>query len=162
MAWTTPPTKAAGERLPSSEWNQYIRDNLQYLYDRGTLLGVQFDTTNRTGYTTEQDLDGLSITVTTLENRLVRITGHVLISASASAGFVGRIKEGATELGRFGHDSVLSSGDRLFEGSAIVTPTAGSHTYKLTGSNATGGAQTFDAKNAITAAFIMVEDIGPT
>ena len=47
MAWTTPFTAITGELFEAGDWNTYVRDNLQFLYD-GT-RGLASDGTKITG-----------------------------------------------------------------------------------------------------------------
>lgn len=123
-------------------------------------IGYGTDTSSRTGFTAEADLNNCSDTVSVGPSRRLRITGHALITANSSAGFIGKIKEGTTVLGRFGQDNALNT-SRVFEGSCVVeSPSAGSHTYKLTVAR-TAGAGTVDANNDLDAAWILIEDIGP-
>lgn len=129
----------------------------------GGQLGYAEVTANQTGITSETDLTGLSVAVTVGANRRIKITGQGHVTPQTSVGTcVGRIKEGATNLGRWaGADGGTPIGNSSLEiGSAILTPSAGSHTYKLTLQKFTGG-NTVDLTAATgLPAFILVEDIG--
>lgn len=121
-------------------------------------------TANQTGIGTGgADLAGLSATVSVAAGRRLKITGHVrswsLSAADNRIAF--RIQEGATVLG----ESILrlSVASESEEGGpvvAVVTPSAGSHTYKLTAAVVDTGTAIMDA-GATYPAFILVEDIGP-
>lgn len=109
--------------------------------------------------TTSTDLTGLTTTVTVGDNRRIKVTGHVAQwnRAAGTVSFVQlRLLEGATLL-----QYILDSSNNNFAGShfsAILTPTPGSHTYKLQAN--CDGTITLIA-SATNPAYIMVEDLGP-
>lgn len=114
------------------------------------------------GSGTETDITSLTVTLTVQADRKLRITGHGIFSRSVADGVtLARIKEGSTELGRFcQHAPSATSEFDCAEGSIVVAPSAGSHTYKLTMQRFSGtGNITLNAA-AGSAAFILVEDIG--
>lgn len=126
--------------------------------DAGGQLGYTQTTTNQTGITTSVDLTGLSAVVTVGTGRRVKITGFIpqFTRTAGTVTFVTfHILEGATELG------LMTVGmNNTYCGavcSAVITPTAGSHTYKLT-ANSDGTVST--TLTATSPAFILVEDIG--
>lgn len=106
------------------------------------------------------DIPGCTVDVTCGPNRRIKITGHALIVAAGSAGFVGLIREGSTELGRFGQNNALNDFE-LFEGSVILrSPSEGTHTYKLSGCR-TAGAGSFSIAGNSHTSWIDVADDGP-
>lgn len=110
----------------------------------------------------ETDMTGLTVTVTVGTNRRIRISAQGVLSRTVADGVtVGRIKEGGTELNRWAQHSPSATTE--FDnatGAAVLTPTAGSHTYKLTLQRFSGtGNVTLNAA-ATNPAFILVEDIG--
>jgi hypothetical protein len=107
----------------------------------------------------ETDVTGLTVTVTVGANRRIRVTGDAsLVSNGSSA--EGRIKEGVTILGRFGRLAPPATSDLARQsGSVVLTPSAGSHTYKLTVLGTTPGVEIMCS--AQEPAFILVEDLGP-
>lgn len=132
-------------------------------------LGYVEVTANQTVSTgTETDLTGLTLTLTLPANRTIRITGHCLTNRSVADGTtVVRIKEGSTELGRVTQHSPSAAGEfDLSEGSAVsgfgnfTTPSAGSHTYKLTIQRVTGTGNAVLTAAAGSPAFLLVEDLG--
>ena len=138
----------------------------------GGWIGYAEATANQTltNTATETDLTGLTVTVTVAANRKIRITGQGILSRSVADGVtVGRIKEGSTELGRWAQhapsattefDDAMGSAISSPAG-AFVTPSAGSHTYKLTLQRFSGtGNVTLNAA-AGSQAYILVEDLGP-
>lgn len=137
----------------------------------GGWIGYAEVTANQTISTgTETDLTGLTVTVTVAANRKIRIRGQGIISRSVADGVsVGRIKEGSTELGRWAQHAPsattefdAASGDAVSSPAGVfVTPSAGSHTYKLTLQRFSGTGNVVLNAAAGSQAFIMVEDVGP-
>lgn len=103
-------------------------------------IGYAEVTANQAGITTETDLTGLAVTVVVpAGGRRMKITACVRVNVNtAGAETVVRIKEGATYMNA-GQLTCGSSarGYRLFA-MDISTPTAGTHTYKLSLSVNTG------------------------
>lgn len=125
---------------------------------QGATLGYAQVTANQTGIgATETDLTGLTVTVTVPANRRIRITGKAIFN-SASVGGIAFLflKEGATQ-----HNediATLTNGD-YWGGhvEVVLTPTEGTHTYKLT-ARQSAGTLTLEAA-AAHPAYILVEDI---
>lgn len=126
----------------------------------GGWIGYSETTTATTGFGAATDLTGLSITVTAGTNRRLLITCHVLISSSV-AGDIARldIMEGATTL-NLAHGYMTTSASSISV-AAVITPTAGSHTYKLNAQRAAGGGALSTFASTSAPNFILVEDIGP-
>lgn len=128
----------------------------------GSTLGYAESTVSQTSVTTEVDRTGLSVNVTVPAGRRLRITAHSPAMSSTVAGDSARmwIKEGATGLTlaqSFIH--ATGSGGPSLTASTVVSPSAGSHTYKVTVLRNTGtGSLTFSADPTFPA-FILVEDI---
>lgn len=124
----------------------------------GSTLGYAQITADQTSITTEVDLTGLSTTVTVPEGRRLRISMQTaVINSLADTRTDVNIKEGATYLQR-SFTSVGSAGiTETLASSVIVTPSAGTHTYKLSAA-ATGGTATIDAGSEWIS-YILVEDI---
>lgn len=129
--------------------------------DAGGTLGYAQATVSQTGITNlTVDLTGLSVAVTVGTGRRIRISAEV-IEWTRTAGTVTfvllGINEGATVL------TLKTIGiNNNYNGataSVILTPSAGSHTYKLTGRTDVGGTVTMSA-TATAPAYILVEDIG--
>lgn len=108
------------------------------------------------------DITGLSVAVTVGSGRRIRITGFCSFADGTVNGdtMFWQVWEGATQLssvqtqeGSTGHTAVPTV-------LAVLTPSAGAHTYKIRGARASGTG-TFTVKAAATSpAFILVEDIG--
>lgn len=113
---------------------------------------------NQTGITTEVDLTSLTVTVSVPDGRRIRISGQALWnSTGASPTITMRIREGATELNEYqivGHPSIGNGASGHID--VVVTPSAGIHTYKLTGA-ATASSSLL--AGTTFPAYIMVEDI---
>lgn len=125
--------------------------------DAGGTLGYASSSTAQGPITTEVDSTGMSIVVTVGTGRRIRITSRENFSSSAATGMYLLIKEGATEVGRVAGTGVVGTETTLI-GSTILTPSAGSHTYKHT-AQATGGSIS-RANVTASPCFILVEDIG--
>ena len=106
------------------------------------------------------DVTSLSVTFTAVANRYVRLS---VVARVATAGTADQasvyIRESSTTLAQSLRHHVLALGqDHVI--SCIVTPTAGSHTYKVSASQSNGATGTFQA-SATYPAYILAEDIGP-
>jgi hypothetical protein len=129
----------------------------------GTLGYAQL-TATQTPITTVVDVTNCAVTVFVAPSRRIRITGQGPAQSTVAGDHsLGRIKEGATNLGVWYYlTHQVVTRDTNQNGSVVLTPSAGSHTYKLTMERA--GAASGDISIAATAtnpAFILVEDIGP-
>lgn len=129
---------------------------------RGALSGGYAQVTaNQGGITTEVDLTGLAVTVTVGAGRRILIRGCVRASTTvAQDSFDLKILEGATVLQTAEYVSPVVARAEARRVEVVLTPSAGSHTYKLTGVRSTGtGTFTMNA-GATFPAYILVEDIG--
>src|SRR5205807_9649308 len=113
------------------------------------------------GITTAVDIAGLSVTVTLVAGRRIRITASgAFFDTVATDALEMDIREGATVLQFAIILPAAASTNTTIEKSVVLTPTAGSHTYKVTCLRAAGtGAVTFNAATTLPA-FLLVEDIG--
>lgn len=113
---------------------------------------------------TEVDLTSLSVTVTANASRLIKITGHIpaIENTVADGRFVLSIYESTTQLGEavvcIPRTGASFASCTVF---AFLTPSAGSHTYKLRGKSDQGGTATLN-NTATAVAFIEVVDLGPS
>lgn len=127
-------------------------------------LGSNEVTANQGTFTAETDLTSLSVTVTVVAGRKLRITGEVHASSTVAADEIGFfIKEGATYLAKSGQSPPVANRNVLFHREKVVSPSAGSHTYKLAMSRLSGTGDitmVAAAGNNGSPAFILVEDIG--
>lgn len=111
------------------------------------------------------ELTGLSVTVTVPAGRRLRITGHVYVQVTAGAPGSPHIAihEGGTRLG-IADQSISATTPNInlsLDGSVVVSPTAGSHTYHLRGGADTGDTALYQG-GASFPAYILVEDITGT
>lgn len=138
----------------------------------GGWIGYAEVTANQTLTNTavETDLTGLSVTVTVGASRKIRIRAQGIVSRTVADGVtIGRIKEGSTELGRWSQHAPsaatefdAAAGDAVSSpGGVFATPSAGSHTYKLTLQRFSGTGNVVLNAAAGSQASITVEDLGP-
>lgn len=127
-------------------------------------LGYETSTAFQTPITSEVDLTDLTVTVTVPANRVLKVTGQAVFHLSGDAASFGWISEDGTHVSAFADFQNFYGGagaEALQQGAAILTPSAGTHTYKLSAER-TSGAATLTVGGVATApAFILVEDIGP-
>lgn len=149
------PTAAAGNVLTAAQVKQIP----------GGWIGFAESTTLQSlvGTATETDLTGFSLTVTVGSNRRIKLSAGGLLSRTVADGVtVGRFKEGSTELGRWAQHSpsALTEFDMAY-GAVVLTPTAGSHTYKLTLQRFSGTGNVTLNSGAGTPTHFLIEDLGP-
>lgn len=125
----------------------------------GSTLGYAEVTASQAGIGTgNTDLTGLSVTITVPAGRRIRISAQGLFSQQTSLGhhFL-FIQEGATQL----EEALVTSravGDyTTLKTASVVSPSAGTHTYKLQ-AKTSAGTSTLEATGTYPA-FILVEDI---
>lgn len=127
-------------------------------------IGYAEVTAGQTPIAAAVDLTGLTVTVTVGTGRRIKITGQVFFSSTVTNDIAGLlILDGATQLnGSQVQLGLTGVGAVTAVASAVVTPTSGSHTYKLQAVRSSGtGVVSTSASSAIPA-FILVEDIGST
>lgn len=124
-------------------------------------LGYAQVTASQGSITTEVDLTGLTVTVTLVAGRRIRLTGLVRAQSTvADDVFRLSIKEGSTLIQALDRIMRPANTDVTVDGSVVINPSAGSHTYKLTGQRIVGtGTQQVSAATGFIA-FILCEDIG--
>ena len=118
-------------------------------------------TSNQTGIASGavRDLTGLTTTKTFVANRKIKISAKCQFTVGSSACNVNLlIQEGATVLASQELYAVASSPQGRVV-SVVITPSAGSHTYKLTVSFG-DNANNLLAASATNPSFILVEDMG--
>lgn len=126
-------------------------------------LGYASTTTAQTGIgATITDLTNLSVTITAGTSRRIKVTGWVPVIQKTATSIVGfYLYEATTELNTI--NVTLTGADSYGLGHlvTILTPSAGSHTYKLRLNTASGGTtvQTI-FPDGVGPAFILVEDCG--
>lgn len=126
-------------------------------------LGYAQITANQGSITTEVDVTGLSVTVDVKASRRIKVTVYAEVTNSTvEQGAHLYIKEGSTQLQVATHKNEdVNTSNVILDPMVILTPSAGSHTYKVTAARiAAFGTVTVRAA-ATGPAFILVEDIGP-
>lgn len=106
------------------------------------------------------DVTGLTVTVNVNPGRRIKITACANAqNTNADQGCQFFIKEGSTSL----ENGITLNGNAGVSSStmfaAVLSPSAGSHTYKVTAQNYVGGTVTVTATTS-NPAWILVEDIG--
>lgn len=133
----------------------------------GGWIGYAEKTANESFSGVETAISGLSVTVTVGTDRRIRVTGAGVMvpTVATNTRAYGVIQQDSTGVGRFlEHYFRANDYEHRDEASVILTPSAGSHTYRLTclavdDSSAATGIQV--QASSVRPAFILVEDIGP-
>lgn len=150
--------KLGTSAVETAKINDAAVTNAKYGGTLGT-LGYASVTSNQTGLSgSVTDLSGLSATVTVASGRRIEIIAQGMFNlTSGSTGAAALyIRESSTTLNAlsFYITSVSTQGGVVH---AILTPTAGSHTYKISAVVSVAGSL---IASATAAAFILVKDIG--
>lgn len=125
------------------------------------VLGYAQVTTTQGTYTALTDITGLTVTVTVGSGRRIRITGYVPQGSSVATDLLRSfIRENGTTL-QFNDASPNSTGgNNAGQLIWIGTPSAGTHTYNLSGQRVVGTGNVTMEADPTSPAFILVEDIG--
>lgn len=155
-------TTIPGTTDPGDIWTSANVDDLP-----GGRSGYAPVTASQTGITAEADLTNLSVTVDVPADRLIKVSCLVHIDHVGGANFVAllSIKEGTTYLGgavwEMGADATGAE-QSTFSPFVLLTPSAASHTYKLSLALSAGTGTLSSVASATRPAYILVEDIGPS
>lgn len=126
----------------------------------GSTLGYAEVTVGQAGITAAVDLTGLSTSVTVPAGRRLRISAFIQNTRTVVDGTSRlQIQEGATVLQTIDIQPNIGSESVEATGSVVLTPSAGTHTYKLTLSRVTGTGTTALVATTTNPAYILVEDI---
>jgi hypothetical protein len=133
--------------------------------DAGGVLGYSEVVVTQAGITAAAgivDLTNLSVTVTVGTGRRIRVSGKTMASGTdVSTRFIIFIQEGASFLQRIWDGAVnIANVSKNAYGAVILTPSAGSHTYKLSVDNITGPGTVGTEAGVGLPSYILVEDIG--
>lgn len=110
----------------------------------------------------ETDLTGLTVTVDVAASRRIRVSAQGgLQGTDASDTHVGRFKESTTTLGRWANATLATGDSVVASGAVVLTPSAGSHTYKLSLDDGDGSGGVVLQASATNPAYILCEDLGP-
>lgn len=140
-----------------SDRDRQLEDYLSKTLPQGE-LGYAQVTADQGAITTVTDLTSLTVTVTVGAGRRIRITGAIRSSNTGANSNLLLIRESTTTLQTSSYVASTAT-ERMPPAVYVFTPTAGSHTYKLTADTG-GGTMTMRASSTAPA-FIQVEDIGP-
>jgi hypothetical protein len=123
-------------------------------------IGYAEVTANQTPITTEVDITGLTVTVTVPAGRRIRISCQTVVASTITDDSVRiNIMEGATQLHQIAEGQYLSNRGITLSGKVVVSPTPGTHTYKLTLQREAGTGTVTNFASTALPAFILVEDI---
>jgi hypothetical protein len=126
------------------------------------LLGYAEVTANQTTISTETDLTNLTVTVEVAASRRIEVSTKINSQPSTNDNAaVLRIKESTTNLQLISLVLGRTNASETLAGSVILTPSAGSHTYKLSLQMAVGTGTVDLIASSTNPAFILVKDIGP-
>lgn len=126
-------------------------------------LGYAQVTANQATITAAVDLTSLTLTVTLVASRRIRIVGDVSFTSSVAAdNALLLILDGATTLNQrtVAIPAITTPNSYGCRVEAVVQPSAGSHTYKLQAQRNGGSGNITMVASATQPAFILVEDIG--
>lgn len=124
-------------------------------------LGSASVTSNQTGIGAEADLTSLTTTVTVGTSRRIRISAVSIFRSDQVDNAVAlKIAEGATILQDHSFALPIVSIDQSATTSVILTPSSGSHTYKLRATRYIGTGNCQLTASSTQPAYILVEDIG--
>lgn len=170
------PTSTPGS--PGKAGRYYYATDQKVLYrDTGTswvVIGNPNQGLGRIGYATRTsnqgpmgtgttDLTGLSVAVTALPDRLIKISAVVRVQTAGTAPKSILIREGSTQLAQLDGEVASFAGNppATISGFTLITPTSGAHTYKLSASYTEESGSMTSYASATQPAHILVEDIGP-
>lgn len=131
--------------------------------DAGGQVAYAQAVANQGAITAEVDLTNCTVTLTPATGRRYKITGYCQASSTGAADqFAMKILQDGTQItdisgGNAG--ATANQGSTMF-GAVVLTPTASSHTYKLSLRRVTGAGTVTMGAAATAPAYILVEDIG--
>jgi hypothetical protein len=160
---TVPTTNAAGTLVAAAAGSAAVAARRDHVHgSAGALgtLGYAQATVDQTGITANVDLTSLAVTVTVATGRRIRISFKLSVeNSNANGGSAVFIQEGASQLQTCRFLNPNANVSITAQGSVVLTPTAASHTYKLTMQNYVSGTAVSRAGSP-EPAYILVEDIG--
>jgi hypothetical protein len=131
----------------------------------GGWIGYLPRTSDQGGITTEAAISGVTVTVTVNTSRRLKVTGYTSGMTGTNVDTVGQLtvkQDGvAIAYARVPTWAASLSYNPPAVAIAIVTPSAGSHTYALFAQRVVGTGSVTVAADTDRATFILVEDLGP-
>lgn len=126
------------------------------------IIAQAIKTTSQTGITSETDITGLNINITVQAGRLIRLTAWTLTNRTVGDGTnTLRIREGATQIVQ-ADEATFGTDAGTLVATAIISPTAGSHSYRVTLQRPTGTGTVSQQGDPTYPAYLIAEDITPT
>lgn len=131
--------------------------------DFDSVLGYAQAVATQGSITTEVALTNLSVTVAVpYAQHRIKITGHADFASTVADDIpLLRIKESTTQLQDGLSVCRVANFATTIETTVVLVPTAGSHTYNLSGQRFNGTGTVSMTASATGPAFILVEDLGP-
>jgi hypothetical protein len=156
--WTTPKQSWVGDDVVAASDMNNIGGDLQFLYDWSGSLGSASVTSSQGSITAEVDLTSLTVAVTVpAGGRNIKISAVVPVKTTVATDQAALyIKESTTYLQTLYAEFSGTGTDVTIAGFCVVTPSSGSHTYKLAMARAGSGTLTMDAAST-RPAYILVE-----
>lgn len=120
-------------------------------------------TADQTGVTsTETDLTSLSVTVTVLPNRRIRVSGEAMLASTVAGDTADLyINDNGSRIQLRRVTLAVANAHQSVHASRILTPAAGSHTFKLSFVRASGTGSIANSASSTHPSYILVEDLGP-
>jgi hypothetical protein len=130
MAWTTATTRSSGFAVTAAVWNSEHVDNMNFLKQ-----------VNRTDFTADVSITTTAI-IDIVSSGAITYTNvpHIIefscprIVCGASGALHIKLQDGATDLGII-FDPPINTTTTAVHVAVPITPSAASHTYKITGTN---------------------------
>ncbi len=147
----------------AKEWGTEAATSTNMNKMAGGWIGYATNSADQTGITTLVDVTDITVTVTVGTSRLIRVDvlGLVTISTN-SANYVGRIQQDGSNAGTWAYKDGGAANDADWQhGFVVLTPSAGSHTYKATLATSSGSGTLSVDGTSPNQARILVTDLGP-
>lgn len=139
-----------------------LADHDQFGYAKGTLGYAEVTSNQDVASGNTDDLTGLSVTVDVDADRRIEITGYARVQSNGTGATTSVliINEGSSVLQKCHnrHDGTGGTHANNPHAAVVLTPSAGSHTYKLSLQAVHDDLRMFAASDQ--PAFILVEDVG--
>jgi hypothetical protein len=133
----------------------------------GGWIGYAQITADSSNYTTLVDISGLSQAVTVNTTRRIKISVSLQVAGESGALGDVYIREGTTELKKTRYQFATGSGTCIVSLWHVLTPSSGSHTYKVSAERITGTvahnilASSDASGGGFGPAGLLIEDVGP-
>lgn len=129
----------------------------------GGWIGYAEITSPQASITTVVDVTGLTVTVTANATRRLRVTAEIRIFSSVANDVCGvLITDASNVIQGEGHlVTVTNAVASVIHASVVLTPAAGSYTFKVRAQRSSGTGTVTVYGSATNKSYILVEDLGP-